>query len=44
MVRFREAEPVVFAIAAGCDPFRIFAHRYFLGDAGDADSLASIGE
>jgi hypothetical protein len=41
MLRFREAEPVVFAVAAGCDPFRIFAHRYFLGDA---DSLVSIGK
>jgi len=33
MVRFREAEPVVFAVAAGCNLFRISAHRYFLGDA-----------
>jgi hypothetical protein len=27
--RFTGAEPVVFAAAAGCDPFRVFAHRAF---------------
>jgi hypothetical protein len=27
MVRFTGAEPVVFAIATGCDPFLTLAHR-----------------
>jgi hypothetical protein len=26
---FTGAEPVIFAAAAGCDPFRVFAHRAF---------------
>jgi hypothetical protein len=32
MVRFTGAEEVVFA-AAGCDPFRAFAHRAFCASA-----------